>query len=202
MGASRTDAGVHAIGQVASVTTDSALSPLAIRSGLNALLPQEIRVFRVEEAPPGFDARRWARAKRYGYFIENGPVASPLLHGFTWHIREPLDRTAIAQALAALRGKHDFASFCAAPGKVRSPICRIFSARLVTRRQVLALFFSADSFLHYMVRNLVGSLVEVGRGRRPPGWIHELLLARDRTLAGPTAPPHGLVLLRVLYPRE
>jgi tRNA pseudouridine38-40 synthase len=108
----------------------------------------------------------------------------------------------MAMALGSLRGKYDFTSFCAAPGKVRSPICRIFSARLRGRRQLVALLFSADSFLHHMVRNLVGSLVEVGKGRRPPSWIGELLLARDRTLAGPTAPGHGLVLLRVLYPRE
>ncbi len=155
----------------------------------------------VEEAPPGFDARRWARAKRYGYFIENSPVASPLLKAFTWHIREPLDRTTMAMALGVLRGTHDFASFCAAPGRVRTPVCRIFSARLRSHRQFVAFFFSADSFLHHMVRNIVGSLVEIGKGRRPPRWIGELLLARDRTLAGPTAPPQGLVLLRALYPR-
>lgn len=190
------------MGQVASLTTSSGLTLLAIRSGVNALLPREIRVATVEEAPPGFDARRWARAKRYGYFIENAAVASPLLQGFTWHVPQPLDRTAMAVAMRRLRGKHDFASFCAAPGKVRNPVCQIFSARVKSRRQFLALLFSADSFLHHMVRNIVGSLVEVGKGHRPPGWIGDLLRARDRTLAGPTAPAHGLVLLRVLYPRE
>jgi len=202
VGASRTDAGVHAVGQVASLTTESSLHPLAIRSALNALLPPEIRVFQVAEAPPGFDARRWARAKRYGYFIENSRVPSPLLRAFTWHISHPLDRAAMALALGALRGKHDFGSFCAAPGRVRSPVCQIFSARLRNRRQVVAFFFSADSFLHHMVRNIVGSLVEVGKGRRPPEWIGGLIRARDRMLAGPTAPAHGLVLLRVLYPPE
>ena len=199
IGASRTDAGVHAVGQVASLTTGSGLHPLAIRSALNALLPPAIRVFQVEEAPPGFDARRWARAKRYGYFIENSPVASPLLRAFTWHIPKPLDSAAMVLALGALRGKHDFGAFCAAPGRVRSPVCQIFSARLRCRRHLVAFFFSADSFLHHMVRNIVGSLVEVGRGHRPPEWIGELIRARDRTLAGPTAPAHGLVLLRVLY---
>lgn len=199
-GASRTDAGVHAAGQVASLTTSSTLSPPAIRRGLNALLPPEIRVLTVQEAPPGFNARRWARAKHYGYFIENSPVPSPLLRAFTWHVREPLNRAAMAAALGCLRGAHDFASFCAAPGRARHPVCRVFSARLRSRRQFVAFFFSADSFLHHMVRNLVGSLVEVGRGRRPPRWVAELLLAGDRTLAGPTAPAQGLILLRVLYP--
>jgi tRNA pseudouridine38-40 synthase len=156
----------------------------------------------VDEAPPGFDARRRARAKRYGYFIQNGPVPSPLLEALSWHVREPLNRDAMATALGFLRGKHDFTTFCAAPGRVRNPVCQIFSPRLRSRRELIALFFSADSFLHHMVRNMVGSLVEVGRGRHPPQWIGELLAARDRTRAGPTAPAHGLVLLRVLYPRE
>lgn len=202
VGASRTDAGVHALGQVASVTTESRLHPLAIRSALNSLLPPAIRVRSVEEAPDGFDARRQATAKRYVYLIENSDVATPLLGRFAWHVSHPLDRARMAAALPVLRGKQDFSTFCAAPGRARSPVCRVFSARLVRRREFIAFFFSADSFLHHMVRNIVGSLVEVGRVKRPPEWIRELLVSGDRRLAGPTAPAHGLVLLRVLYPRD
>lgn len=199
VGASRTDAGVHALGQVASVTTTSRLSLLAIRSGVNALLPHEVRVLGVREAPPGFDARRWAHSKRYVYLIDNGAVANPLFRRYAWHVPQPLDATVMAAGLKTLRGKHDFSAFCAAPGRVRTPICAVLSARLVSRRSVIGVFLSADSFLHHMVRNIVGSLMEVGRGRRPPEWIRELLAGRDRTRAGPTAPAHGLTLLRASY---
>ena len=199
VGASRTDAGVHALGQVASLSTISQLSLLAIRSGLNALLPPDIRVLGVSEAPPGFDARRWARSKRYAYLINTAPVAHPLLRRYAWHIPKPLDSSSMAAALKALRGKHDFSAFCAAPGRARTPVCTIFSARLLSHRDRIAVLISADSFLHHMVRNIVGSLVEIGRGRRPPEWIRQVLLGRDRTRSGPTAPAHGLTLLRVSY---
>jgi tRNA pseudouridine38-40 synthase len=200
VGASRTDAGVHAVGQVVSLATGSRLSPLAIRSGVNAFLPPDIRVLEVAEAPPGFDARRYARLKRYIYLIDNGPVALPLLRRFAWHVPRPLGRALMAQGLRALRGKQDFSAFCAAPGLERSPTCTIYSARVAARGPLVAVFLSADSFLHHMVRNIVGSLVEVGRGRRPPEWVGDLLRGRDRKLAGPTAPAGGLTLLRVVYP--
>jgi tRNA pseudouridine38-40 synthase len=106
----------------------------------------------------------------------------------------------MAQGLRALRGKHDFSAFRAAPGLERTPTCTIYSARVVARGALVAVFLSADSFLHHMVRNIVGSLVEVGRGRRPPEWVGHLLRERDRKLAGPTAPAGGLTLLRVVYP--
>jgi tRNA pseudouridine38-40 synthase len=105
----------------------------------------------------------------------------------------------MAAGLAALRGKHDFSAFCAAAGRDRTPTCRIGSARLVTRRERLVVCLSADSFLHHMVRNIVGSLIEVGRGARTPGWIGDVVNGRDRRRAGPTAPAHGLVLVRVVY---
>ncbi|MBI4611835.1 MAG: tRNA pseudouridine(38-40) synthase TruA [Candidatus Rokubacteria bacterium] len=200
VGASRTDAGVHALGQVASFVTTRQLSLPAIRSGLNALLPPDVRVLEVAEAPPGFDARRWARLKRYAYLIDNGPVARPLLRRYAWHVPRPLEASFMRAGLGALRGKHDFSAFCAAPGRERTPVCTVFAARLVSRRTLLAVFVSADSFLHHMVRNIVGSLVEVGAGRRPPAWIRDLLLGRDRTRSGPTAPAQGLTLLRVGYP--
>jgi tRNA pseudouridine38-40 synthase len=198
-GASRTDAGVHALRQVASLRTASTVSLEALARALNALLPASVRVLDAQEAPPGFDARRWARGKRYAYLIDLGPQAHPFLRRHAWHVPFPLGVDAMGAALRAMRGKHDFSAFCAAAGRGRTPTCTLRSARLIRRRQVLAVCLAADSFLHHMVRNLVGSLVEVGRGARPPAWMAELLEGRDRTRAGPTAPAHGLVLVRVLY---
>ncbi len=200
VGASRTDAGVHALRQVASLATASPMAPAVLGRALNALLPAAIRVLDCREAAPGFDARRWARGKRYGYLIDRGDAADPFLRRYAWHAPYALEAETMARALRLLRGKHDFSAFCAAPGRGRPPTCTVRSARLVLRKGRLGILLSADSFLHHMVRNLVGSLVEIGRGAREPGWIGALLAARDRRLAGPTAPPRGLTLVRVLYP--
>jgi tRNA pseudouridine38-40 synthase len=199
IGASRTDAGVHALGQVASVRTDSALAASAVRGALNAALPEDIRVLEAAEAPPGFDARRSATGKRYGYLIDNGPTPSPLLRRYAWHVARPLDAAAMRGALAALRGRHDFSAFCAAPGRDTIPVCVVRGVHVVRRKQRLAVLVSADRFLHHMVRNIVGSLVAVGRGAREPAWLAQVLAAGDRSRAGPTAPAHGLTLVRVLY---
>jgi tRNA pseudouridine38-40 synthase len=198
-GASRTDAGVHALRQVASLRTSSAISSPVLKRALNALLPDPVRVLDARDAPEGFDARRWARGKRYAYLIDRGAPADPFLRRYAWQAPFRLDEAAMATALRALRGKHDFSAFCAAAGRDRTPTCTVRSARVVVRRQRLAVCLSADSFLHHMVRNIVGSLVEVGRGAHPPGWIEDLLQGRDRRRAGPTAPAQGLVLVRVLY---
>ena len=198
-GASRTDAGVHALRQVASFTTGSSLDPARLTRGLNALLPDAVRVLDAREAPAGFDARRSAFGKRYLYVIDRARVAHPLLRRVAWHPRFALDVEVMRSALASIRGKHDFSAFCASPGRGRTPTCTVRSARLVARGMRLAILLSADSFLHHMVRNIVGSLVEVGRGARTSSWMSELLAVRDRTRSGPTAPPQGLVLLRVLY---
>ncbi|MBI2526718.1 MAG: tRNA pseudouridine(38-40) synthase TruA [Candidatus Rokubacteria bacterium] len=200
VGASRTDAGVHALRQVASLATASAMAPAVLGRALNALLPAAIRVLDCREAPPGFDARRGARGKRYGYLIDRGGAADPFLRRYAWHAPYALEADAMAGALRLVRGKHDFSAFCAAAGRGRTPTCTVLSARLVLRKGRLGIVLSADRFLHHMVRNLVGSLVEVGRGAREPGWIGALLAARDRRLAGPTAPPRGLTLVRVVYP--
>jgi len=193
---------VHALRQVASLSTSSDVAPPVLRRALNALLPPSVRVLAAREAPAGFDARRWARGKRYVYLIDRGPQADPFLRRYAWHAPFALDVAAMATGLAALRGKHDFSAFCAAAGRDRTPTCTIGSVRVVARRERLAIGLSADRFLHHMVRNIVGSLVEVGRGARPPGWIGEVVDGRDRKRAGPTAPAQGLVLVRVLYGSE
>jgi tRNA pseudouridine38-40 synthase len=198
-GASRTDAGVHALRQVASLTLDTGIAPEALRRALNALLPAQVRVTDARPAPAGFDARRSALGKRYLYVIDRAASADPFLRRYAWHLPRPLDAGAMRQGLQHLLGKHDFTAFCAAAGRDRSPTCTVRSARVLTRRDRLAVLISADSFLHHMVRNIVGSLVEVGRGARAPGWMAEIRDGRDRRRAGPTAPPHGLFLVRVLY---
>jgi tRNA pseudouridine38-40 synthase len=199
IGASRTDAGVHALGQVVALTAPSRLAPAAVQAALNAHLPREIRVRAAEDAAPGFDARRRARGKRYIYLIDNGAVAAPLLLRYAWHRPVPLDLVALRKALAVAHGRHDFSAFCAAAGRDVEPHCQVRGVHVRARRSLVVIVISADRFLHHMVRNLVGSAVEVGRGARPPGWLADVLQARDRTRAGPTAPAHGLTLLRVLY---
>ena len=200
LGASRTDAGVHALRQVASVATSSAMEPERLRRALNALLPPSIRLLDVGEAEQGFDARRSAVGKRYGYLLDLGAAADPFLRRYAWHPPYRLDVGAMGRALRLLRGKHDFSAFCAAPGRGRTPTCTVLSTRVVARKDRAAILVSGDSFLHHMVRNIVGSLVEVGRGAQPLEWMAELLAGRDRTRAGPTAPAQGLALVRVLYP--
>jgi tRNA pseudouridine38-40 synthase len=114
----------------------------------------------------------------------------------------PLDLSAMRTGLAALRGRHDFSAFCAAPGREAQPVCRVRALHVRRRRTLVALLISADRFLHHMVRNIVGSAVEVGRAAQPPAWLAEVLAARDRTRAGPTAPAQGLTLVRVMYALE
>jgi len=201
VGASRTDAGVHALRQTASLTTSATLAATAVQAALNAALPSSVRIVDAREAPAGFDARRAAAGKRYLYLIDNGAVADPLRRRFAWHVAATLDLPAMRAALTMLHGRHDFSAFCAAPGRDADPVCRVHAVHVRRRRDLVAVSISADRFLHHMVRNVVGSAIEVGRGARPSVWMRDVLASRDRTLAGPTAPAHGLVLVRVRYPR-
>ena len=184
IGASRTDAGVHALRQVVSIATDGMLRVEAVGRALNAMLPHDIRVRAVCDAPEDFDA---------------GAVASPFLRRYAWHVPVPLDLAAMRAALALVRGTHDFGAFCAAAGREAMPRCRVRAVHVVRHRSSVAILVSADRFLHHMVRNLVGSAVAVGRGARAAAWMGDVLASGDRRLAGATAPAHGLTLVRVLY---
>jgi len=200
-GASRTDAGVHALRQVVSLTTGARIASLGLRGALNADLPRDVRVVDVREAPAAFDARRAATGKRYAFLIDNGSVANPLLARYAWHVPQRLDADAMRRALAPLRGRHDFGAFCAAPGRAKDPVCVVRALHVVRRKERLVVLLSADRYLHHMARNIVGSVVAVGRGAHDADWLGAVRASRDRTRAGPTAPAQGLTLVRILYPR-
>jgi len=198
-GAGRTDAGVHARGQVASIRVPRALPLRAWTAGLNGLLPGDVACVRAEIAPDGFDARRWARGKRYLYTILQTPVRSPLLQGRAWEIRRPLDLESMRRAAPALLGSHDFSALRAADCPARTTVREIRKLEIRQEGERVEVVVEATAFLKHMVRNIVGTLVEVGHGRRDPDSLAALLLGRDRTRAGPTAPAHGLLLDEVFY---
>jgi tRNA pseudouridine38-40 synthase len=197
-GAGRTDAGVHAAGQVANARAATRLAAPDLERAWNALLPPDVAVRELRPAPPDYHARRAARSKLYAYRLWTGTERSPLRQRFTLWKRPPLDLDAMRAGAAALVGSHDFASFCAAGGEARGTVRKVTRAEWIGAvGGELRFEVEGPGFLRHMVRNLVGSLLEVGRGRRPPSWIAEVLAARSRTRAGPTAPPRGLTLIRV-----
>jgi len=198
-GAGRTDAGVHARGQVASLRAPRELPLKAWTAGLNALLPEDLACIRAEQAPEGFDARRWARGKRYVYDILQTPVRSPLQRGRTWEVRRPLDVEAMRLAAPALLGTHDFSALRAADCPARTTVREIRTLEIERSGARIVVTVEATAFLKHMVRNIMGTLVEIGHGRRAPDSLPDLLAGRDRTHAGPTAPPHGLALDEVFY---
>ncbi len=198
-GAGRTDAGVHALGQVASFQTASRIPCDALQRALNSLLPRDVVVHAVQDVPADFHARYSALGKVYEYHILNRPLPSALRRRYVWHVPGPLDLDAMGTAAASLRGRHDFSSFRGAGSEVRTSERTLTEASLAREGDEIVLTFTADGFLRHMVRNIVGTLVEVGRRRRTPGEIVGILAARDRRAAGMTAPPQGLYLVRVLY---
>jgi tRNA pseudouridine38-40 synthase len=236
VGAGRTDAGVHALGQVAGVALARNIDALSVKRAINTRLPETVRVMEVRDVPAAFHARFDARAKSYRYRIWNAEVTSPFERAYSWHVPPPpLDLGAMAAAAALLEGRHDFAAFQAAGADPHDTHRTIFSSRICHHHSTLSAGSSTlsagsstlsegsstlsegsstlsagsstlveyeirgDGFLRHMVRTIVGTLVEIGRGRQPPEWMRDVLAARDRTRAGRTAPAEGLFLVSVDY---
>ena len=198
IGSGRTDAGVHAAGQVANFKTTTAIPAAGLMHAINTKLPEDIAVVDAEDVPEEFHARYSAKLKTYRYSILNRPVRSPLARRMCHFVRTPLNADAMRAAAERLLGEHDFAAFQSKPtGKA--------SVRTITRLDIEApppridIYVTANGFLYNMVRAIAGTLIEVGLGKRAPESVTALLESRDRAAAGPTAPPHGLCLMKVEY---
>ncbi len=200
LAAGRTDAGVHASGQVASFALERAWPPEVLVRALNATTPADIAILDADVVPDDFHPRRWALSRIYTYRIWNCRVASPFWRRYAWHVARPLDVSAMQEAAAKVCGEHDFSAFRAAGCEAVHPV-RCVLESTVTRQDALVIYrIEANGFLRHMVRNMVGTFVEVGLGKRTPDDVRTLLEARNRNLAGPTAPAHGLCLTAVRYP--
>jgi tRNA pseudouridine38-40 synthase len=197
-GAGRTDAGVHALGQVASVGVTCRHDTATLTRALNAHLPTDIRVLAIEEQDRGFHARFSARSKCYRYRIQTAAIASPFERAYAWHLPEPLDVDAMRAAASMLVGRHDFAAFQSAGG-VTTETVRTMTRSELTQGGLLVYEICGNGFLRHMVRAITGTLVDVGRGRRAAAGMTALLQGGTRAQAGKTAPAHGLFLVGVDY---
>jgi tRNA pseudouridine38-40 synthase len=200
IGSGRTDAGVHALGQVANFRLNSTIPLKAFHDGLNSMLPKDIAVLSATEAPPEFHARKSALHKTYEYRILNRPNRSPLFRHYAWWLTQPLDLAAMAAAAASLPGEHDFSAFRASGSDNINPVRKVLAASWRDGPgNWLSFTVTATGFLRGMVRSLVGTMVEVGKRKVPSDRLAELLTSGARHLAGPTAPPQGLYLVEVFY---
>ncbi len=197
--AGRTDSGVHALGQVASFSSDTVRDPSALRMGLNSLLPRDIVCRAAARVEDGFDALRRARGKHYRYRILDGGRRAALRARFLWQVRPALDEDAMRAAAAYLEGEHDFTSFRARGSSAASSTRLLRSIAVQRCEDELRIDVRGVGFLRHMIRIITGSLVDVGRGRWPPEQMTDVLAARDRSRAGKTAPACGLCLLTVFY---
>jgi tRNA pseudouridine38-40 synthase len=205
-GSGRTDAGVHALHQVAHFDTNVSRTPRQWLLGINSNLPADVAAHWVQEMPAGFDARRSAVSRRYRYTVLQQATRPALNRQRVWWLRDALDCGAMTAAAAAWLGEHDFSAFRAAGCQAKSPMRRLMAVRIAERRRdagkLVTFEFTANAFLQHMVRNFVGTLVAVGSGATPAADAAVILQRRDRALAGETAPPAGLELVEVTYPQE
>jgi tRNA pseudouridine38-40 synthase len=199
IGSGRTDAGVHAHGQVASVQTERPIETGAVLHGANALLPQQIRVLRVEEVGPEFHPRRSANAKIYEYRIWREDVVSPFHSRYVYPFRYPIDEAALDKGTTYFLGSHDFTSFCATATEIEDRVRTIFEASWERNGPVWFFRIRGNGFLRYMVRTITGTLLEIGQGRTRPEDIPGMFEGCDRRLAGPSLPARGLHLIGVEY---
>lgn len=200
-GASRTDAGVHARGQVAHLDLPRPLPPRALVHGVNPHLPEDVRVMAAGLVDESFHARKSAVSKEYSYRLSRAEVLSPLDAPFAVQVPAGIDPARMAAAASLLPGRHDFSAFALAGGSHGQPFRRIFAAGWTEQGEELRFTITGEGFLRGMVRALVGTMIEVGLGRRSPEELADLLSGRPRSAAGPTAPAHGLILETVSYPR-
>ncbi len=198
-GSGRTDAGVHALGQVANFVCTRDVDLWKLQRGLNGLTSADIVVKKVESVSDSFDARRSAQKRAYEYRIWNHLWPSVFVRRFAYHVHYPLDLSAMQESIRVMEGEHDFSSFQASGCDAAHPIRRVYRNSIEARGNLLVYRIEANAYLRHMVRNIVGTLIEVGRGERHPNGFAELLRAKDRTRAGPTAPPQGLFLVEVEY---
>jgi tRNA pseudouridine38-40 synthase len=196
----RTDAGVHAFGHVANFKTGSSIPAGAWAPALNHVLPYDIRVLASGEVPEDFHARFNALGKVYKYRILNRRASTALYRNYAWHINTSLDLEKMAQAASCLPGTRDFSTFRSSGCEAKTPVRTLTRAEINKKGDFIEIWLEADSFLQYMVRNITGTLVEVGLGRFSPDDVDRMLKSCDRTAAGRTAPPQGLYLVEVQYP--
>ncbi len=199
VGAGRTDSGVHAMEQVAHLRLSEGMATEKLFRGLNGILPWDIRVMSIDPAPQDFHAQKDALKKRYEYRIYTGPVLPPFLHGYVHHMSRPLNTSDMQRAAEQLCRSHDFRGFAAASTRVKSTVRTVFLSQIEEQGFDLTYRIEGDGFLHHMVRNIVGTLLEIGVGRRAPDDVRKILDSKDRRMAGPTAPARGLYLMRIWY---
>ncbi len=196
----RTDAGVHAINQTANFRTGSKIEVRNLHRGINSLLPGDIVIKELAETDAAFHARYDVKSKVYLYQILNGPVRPVLCRRYAWFVRGTLNPERMTEAAAVLSGTHDFASFCAADCGIKNHVRTVKNISMETKPDgIIKIYVEADGFLRHMVRNIVGTLVDAGRGKVSSAGLKDVLAARDRRLAGATAPAHGLFLKEVKY---
>ena len=198
-GAGRTDAGAHAEGQVANFQYEGNIAPERLAAALNAKLPEDVAVLSAEKAPEAFHARFSARWRRYQYRYLDRAARPALQRERCWHVRGALDVKAMARAAEALEGKHDWTTFCSASEPARERVREMRTATVRRRGEFVELELVAEGFLRGLARGIAGALAEVGLGRKPAGWVEEILRARDRRQAPRTAPAGGLTLMEVIY---
>jgi tRNA pseudouridine38-40 synthase len=199
VGAGSTDRGVHAFAQICNFYTHSYLSPEKLKDALNALLPPEIRVNRAEEVDQDFHARKSSKGKVYIYFVWTEEIMSPFLLKFVYHYPYPLDYELMSKALSIIKGEHDFSSFAKAGSYKGEALRLIKRAELIDKSPLLCFLIEGSGFLQHMVRTIVGTVLEVGRGKFDPNFMAEILKRKDRSTAGPTVPACGLYLVKVIY---
>jgi tRNA pseudouridine38-40 synthase len=199
-GSGRTDAGVHALGQVANFSSDTLIDLDSLKKGLNSLLPGDIIISSVAECDQAFHSRYSAKSRTYWYFVWNFTEPSPFYSRYSWHIYKPLDLNVMKHAAVSLIGVHDFSSFQGADKEEVKPIREVQKIRFKKVGKHILLFeIKANAFLKHMVRNIMGSLVDIGKGKHSSPWLFEVLEKKDRTFAAATAPAQGLFLKKVEY---